>query len=1138
MKDKPVKRDAQNSVEKTNSDLEQALAVYCDLLDRGDRVNRDAFLENYPKPIRDELDECLHAFDFIRETVPGIARIESEESPSMAKNKIAGDPVNPQGASFQLGDFRILREIGRGGMGVIYEAEQVSLNRRVAVKVLPFAALLDRRQLERFRNEARAAAMLKHPSIVGVLAVGYERGIHFYAMELIEGCSVADVIRQLRSPDRIHPANSEKFDCDTLPATSISTEHSRNRPAFFRSVARLGAQAATALQVAHEAGIIHRDIKPSNLLIDQDGTLLIADFGLARCQTDQSVTMTGDVVGTLRYMSPEQVGAVQAVDHRADIYSLGVTLYELVAGKAAFAASTRANLVTDILHGQVSRLSSLSRDIPRDLETIIGKAMSLHVHSRYQSATELANDLESFLQGKPVAARRAHSLEILGRWCQRNRSKAALVGLLAVILSTLAVGGPIAAWRQTAIAARQRHEAYDADMTLAHDYIERGEVDLAVVLLKKYLPDINDSVNDYRSFEWYEATQRCRRRLEATEVSIGWPIWSLTASPNGEIAIGPVFDGPIVVNSTNGERVWAAKDGQDATKYMTALAFTPDHRFLLTGGADEQLKVWSTRSGKVTGKQALTGRAQSVAVNANGIVAVGLQQETGPFPQTDREPIARYQLTEEGGAISFKELSPLVGAIGAANQIRFTPDGKRLAGTSHDGILRIWNLETGNVIASFTDFRGPIMGVAFSPNGKLIAGCGGIYEDGWLAGEVIVYDLDTEERICSFYPDQVAYSVTFPSDVELASAGADRRISLWNLGDRTLRESINAHADTIRELITLPGQRRIASASDDNTVRIWSLDEPDGLSRLSDSKLTEIVDLSFSPDSTQLASASASGDRGIRIWDTRTGRLTAHLGQHKHFAHGVDFSPNGKQLASLGSDWPASTGVELKIWDLTRNHCDTFDIADMKHGRSVAYSPDGGRLAIVDDDYLAVWNVDEAKVEKRVVSKKGGFHVIFSRDGSLIGSTAGLWTYPSLEPIVEFGWGRGYLFAVDIHPNNKLMAVSDWKTHQVVLLSTTDGSELRRLTGHHDIILHLHFSSDGKRLASTSQSGMIVLWDLETGKEVVRYRDHRFWVWAGLFSPDDSMFASCQGGLFTPTISLRRTVTDEEARRLLNEIAR
>ena len=298
----------------------RALEEYLAALEMDHRPDRQEFLARHAA-IAHVLAGCLDGLEFMRTVNP-------ERQPADGSATTL-HPTAP------LGDFCLLREIGRGGMGIVYEAEQMSLGRRVALKVLPFAAALDSKQLQRFKNEAQAAAHLHHQNIVPIHFVGCERGVHFYAMQFIEGQSLAEVIHELRRGERscvstpsLGALTQPRSPEDTPPVAALSTEHSTTSPAFFRSVVNLGVQAAEALAYAHQMGVIHRDIKPANLLVGAGGRLWITDFGLAHCQSQPGLTMTGDVVGTLRYMSPEQaLGKRVVVDARTDVYSLGATLY-------------------------------------------------------------------------------------------------------------------------------------------------------------------------------------------------------------------------------------------------------------------------------------------------------------------------------------------------------------------------------------------------------------------------------------------------------------------------------------------------------------------------------------------------------------------------------------------------------------------------------------------------------------------------------------------------------------------------------------------------------------------------------------------------------------------------------------------
>jgi serine/threonine protein kinase len=336
-----------------------------------------------------------------------------------------------------LGDFRLIREVGRGGMGIVYEAEQISLGRRVALKVLPFAATLDPRQLQRFHNEARAAASLHHEHIVPVYAVGQERGIHFFAMQFIEGQTLAQIIHQQKQPATIAAHDAPTMGspaADTAPIAGKTSTPPRDT-AQFQRIAEWGIQAANALEHAHTLGIVHRDIKPGNLMIDAHGQLWIADFGLARRAADSNLTMSGDLLGTLRYMSPEQALAKHdLVDHHSDIYSLGATLYELLTLQYAVEGSDSEEILQRLMQSDPTNPRQFNRDIPRDLETIVLKALAKEPEARYGSAREFADDLQRFLEVRPILAKRPTWTNRLARWSRRH------LGLVASTLAFLVVG--------------------------------------------------------------------------------------------------------------------------------------------------------------------------------------------------------------------------------------------------------------------------------------------------------------------------------------------------------------------------------------------------------------------------------------------------------------------------------------------------------------------------------------------------------------------------------------------------------------------------------------------------------------------------------------------------------------------------
>jgi serine/threonine protein kinase/tetratricopeptide (TPR) repeat protein len=451
---------------------------YAERLARGEQPCAEEYVQRYP----DHADVIRNLFASLR-----LLRQSGGSPPGRAAGELQ--------AECPLGDFRLVREVGRGGMGVVYEAVQLSLGRRVALKVLPFAAALDAQQLQRFRNEAHAAAQLQHPHIVPVYAVGCERGVHYYAMQFVEGQTLAALIGQLR--DRSQPAEAtapvvspSQAEGTTQDLAATWTERAVRDPAHYRLVAHVGVQAAEALEHAHRLGVVHRDIKPANLLLDGAGQVWVTDFGLARLSGDPGLTRTGDLVGTLRYMSPEQTEGKHApLDHRTDVYSLGATLYELLTLRPAFDGRTRQEALRQILTEEPKPPRRLYPGIPADLETVVLKALEKTPADRYATAGALAEDLRRFLADEPVRARRPTLAQRLRRWGRRHQPlvwSATVFGLLGtggvaaglVWLAHDQAAREVAALAQQVTLARE----IDAALTEARRLREqaRGSRDVAV----------------------------------------------------------------------------------------------------------------------------------------------------------------------------------------------------------------------------------------------------------------------------------------------------------------------------------------------------------------------------------------------------------------------------------------------------------------------------------------------------------------------------------------------------------------------------------------------------------------------------------------------------------------------------------
>lgn len=432
------------------------------------------------KPTIDEyVDRHPDMADQIRDLFPAMLMMErigadvTEDSPGAA----ADETLSIE----RVGDYHIVRELGRGGMGIVYEAEQESLGRRVALKVMLPSVLIDPRQLERFEREARSVARLHHTNIVPVYGVGHTDGLHYFVMQLIDGQGLDKVLVDLRRlrdrkemrdvsqaasellsgnavrgarqgnsgdepphpaplPYEAHARGKEKTPSSDAahgkPPSGISSG-SESGTNYFRAVATLGIQAAEALHYAHDQGLLHRDVKPSNLLLDSRGALWVTDFGLAKEKDADDLTLTGDIVGTLRYMAPERFE--NQCTAQSDIYGLGLTLYELLTMQPAYEESDRATLVARVMNDAPPSPRRVDRNIPRDLETIVLKAIAREPQERYSSAEELAEDLRRFLEDRPIQARRASVPERAWRWCRRNPAVAMLTASVVALLIVVTV---------------------------------------------------------------------------------------------------------------------------------------------------------------------------------------------------------------------------------------------------------------------------------------------------------------------------------------------------------------------------------------------------------------------------------------------------------------------------------------------------------------------------------------------------------------------------------------------------------------------------------------------------------------------------------------------------------------------------
>jgi WD40 repeat protein len=975
-----------------------------------------------------------------------------------------------------IGRFRILRLLGEGGMGAVYEAEQDNPRRPVALKVIR-PGLVSPTLLKRFGQEAQILGRLHHPGIAQIYEAGVaEDGQPFFALEFIVGVAL--------------------------------DEHGRRHGLDVTARLELLAGVCAAVQHAHDHGIIHRDLKPGNILVDETGQPKVLDFGVARAtdadlRTSADRTKTGQLVGTLSYMSPEQVAAdVAALDQRSDVYTLGVILYELLADRLPYFLErlTLLEAARVIREQEPSRLGSIDPRLRGDIETIAAKALEKDKERRYPSAAALASDIRRHLRHEPIWARPPSALYLVRKFARRNK---AVVGGVASVIAALVVG-LIGTMLFAAREAEQRAQAeHYAGLATAEKHgalyqAYRARIAAAGAALQMH--DLGDAARqlreapeELRDWEW----QHLHSRLDDSSMDFAAPLWRASFLPRGADGLSLA-----VVDS---QRLRLLNE-QGFEEQSAPFAYDNNAGFAIQRAADGLL-ILELEGNAVslrdrTGKRLLTMTAPAGA-NLQGATLSPDSRWLALSWKSDRE----YRIAICDSTSAKEQASWPLLHTDRILSLTSSPDSTHLLSTSEDGTARLWDVATGRPI-------GPPMrhgsGVkllrgAFRPDGTRLVTCSA-------DGTVCQWDARTGVEVAppfEGHAGEVSAAVYSPDGQWIASGGADQTVRLWRATGRREVRVLHGHTGKVTLLTFSRDGRRLGSVSEDGTARIWETDPLCRLPVLSGHE-SYVYPVAYSPDGQWVASGSWDGN--VRLWDALTGEPCANL-RLGGFVRTLAFSPDSSWLVT-GCDGDG----RLQIWDIA-----TARLRSVMRGSggtlgAVAVSPDGARIAALS--FEGALSVSEVATGQEVFhldqTRNEMTAVAYSPDGRWLAgggadlSTVYLWDAQTYQLAARFTGHTGAVHAIAFSPDNRCL-VSGGEDRVVRVWDVGTGECQIELHGHTGAVFGAAFHRTGTRLATAGRDRAIWLWDLRKGEEVARLPGHADYVWSLAFSPDGKSLVSGSG---------------------------